>query len=140
MTPNIKKLNIEGCRTTLTNESLIQLVSRCNTLEELDLSDSSSLESSAIQAIVTNLKTTLKSISLSRCFSILPEDYLKFSAMKKLQNLNIYGMLQDHSLDFIKKKLPQLSINECLFSTIARPATGNRRNLLWEIKFPQNKI
>ena len=93
-----------------------------------------------ISTLVTHLKDTLKSISLSRCFSILPEDYLKFSAMKKLQNLNIYGMLQDHSLEFIKKRLPQLSINECLFSTIARPATGNRRNLLWEIKFPQNKI
>ena len=89
--------------------------------------------------MVDYLSKTLKSISLSRCFAILPEDYLRFSAMKKLQYLNIYGMLPDHSLDVIKKKLPHLSINECLFSTIARPATGNRRNVLWDVKFSQQK-
>ena len=66
---------------------------------------------------------------------MLPEDYLRFSAMAKLQSLNIYGMLPDHSLDVIKKRLPKVFVNECMFGTIARPATGSRKNVLWDIKF-----
>ena len=70
---------------------------------------------------------------------MLPEDYLRFSAMAKLQFLNIYGMLPDHSLDVIKKKLPKVFVNECMFGTIARPATGSRKNVLWDIKFSKEQ-
>ena len=136
LTPNIKKLNLEGCRTTLTNENILELVKRCNTLEELDISDSSTIESPAIDAIVLHLTKTLKKVSLSRCFAILPEDYVKFGAMQNLQFLNIYGMLSDIRLEVVKQQLPRIIVNDNLFSNIARPATGNRRNVLWDIKFP----
>lgn len=94
---NMSRLNIAGCRTTITDDGEIfyqqsetfhifcffnaclfpvlrKIVSRCTKLRELDLSDCTALTSDTID-IVANLQH-LEYLSLSRCYNIHVSAYL----------------------------------------------------------------
>ena len=135
LSPKIKRLSLAGCQTRLSNESLLKLVRRCNNIQELDLSDAHSFNDKAIAIIIEHLGDGLAKLSLSRCFDIHPARLLDLAAMgQQFRYLNIYGTVQDYKLDIIRKQLPRLSINETPWCSIARSASGDKRNVLWNIK------
>lgn len=74
VSPKLLRLNVAGCRKSMTDLMLFHLVQRCPDLIELDLSDCSVLSSEAINT-VCGLKS-LEYLSLSRCYNINVAAYL----------------------------------------------------------------
>lgn len=70
----LMRLNVAGCRKSMTDRMLQRLVERCVDLVELDLSDCSSLTENAIESVSTLPK--LEYLSLSRCYNIAGSAYL----------------------------------------------------------------
>lgn len=70
----LQRLNVAGCRKSMTDLMLFHLVRRCPDLIELDLSDCAVLTSDAI-GTVCGLKR-LEYLSLSRCYNIAVSAYL----------------------------------------------------------------
>ena len=110
---------------------------RCNKLLELDLSDASAISNKAVTYIIQYLSGSLRKLSLSRCFDIHPAKCLEVNMMHELKNLNIFGMLLPHKLEILKKQLPHLTVNEDHLSYIARSATGDKKNQLWDVRLWQ---
>ena len=137
LTPNLVKLSLAGCRDKIDNEDVNELVSRCNKLIELDLSDASVLNDQAVTYIIQHLSGSLRKLSLSRCFDIHPATFLGVKSMQELRNLNIFGLLLPQKLEILKKQLPNLNINEDHLCYIARSATGEKKNQLWDIRLWQ---
>ena len=137
LTPNLIKLSLAGCRDKLLDDDVYELVNRCNRLLELDLSDASAISNKAVTHIVQFLSGTLRKLSLSRCFDIHPAKFLEVNTMPQLKNLNIFGMLLPHKLEILKKQLPHLSVNEDHLCYIARSATGDKKNQLWDARLWQ---
>lgn len=133
VTPALQELNIAGCRTEMTNDHVTALVDRCSLLVELDLSDATEISCEAIRAIVNGLPE-LQHLCISRCYGIMPATFLTLSNMPSLQQLELFGVLNDNHLHVVRKKLPNLDINKQLFSTVARPTTGIRRSSIWGLK------
>lgn len=74
ISPRMQRLNLAGCRRTMSDALFAQLVKRCPGLLELDASDCASLSSEAIDS-VGDLKQ-LESLALSRCYNIPVAAYL----------------------------------------------------------------
>jgi len=136
-TPNLIKLSLAGSRDKLLDDDVYELVNRCNRLLELDLSDASAISNKAVTHIVQHLSGTLRKLSLSRCFDIHPAKFLEVNTMPQLKNLNIFGMLVPYKLEILKKQLPHLSVNEDHLCYIARSATGDKKNQLWDVRLWQ---
>lgn len=68
ITPGLLRLNIAGCRNTMTDQLLADLVARCSGLVELDISDCPKLSTDGLK-ILSNLKT-LEYLSISRCYNV----------------------------------------------------------------------
>lgn len=133
VTPSLQELNLAGCRTEMTNDHVTALVERCPRLVELDISDASEVTSEALRAIADGLPE-LQHLCLSRCYGIMPATFLLLSNMPSLQQLELFGVLNDTHLHVVRRKLPNLDINKQLFSTVARPTTGIRRTSIWGLK------
>ena len=136
-------LNIAGGRRTLIDGFVEKLVTRCNKLVSLDISDSGALTGASVDAITKHLSGSLVTLSMSRNFGVPPMRYCQLTreAFPYLEVLNIYGVLGRISLGLethIKASLSHLSINKDPFCYIARPFVQNRRNMLWDIPFPAN--
>ena len=137
VTPNLIKVSLAGSRDKLLDDDVYELVNRCNRLLELDLSDASAISNKAVTHIVQHLSGTLRKLSLSRCFDIHPAKFLEVNTMPQLKNLNIFGMLVPYKLEILKKQLPHLSVNEDHLCYIARSATGDKKNQLWDVRLWQ---
>uniref|UniRef100_A0A224YY25 S-phase kinase-associated protein 2 n=1 Tax=Rhipicephalus zambeziensis TaxID=60191 RepID=A0A224YY25_9ACAR len=133
VTAGLQELNLAGCRTEMTNDHVTALVERCPHLVELDLSDATEISGEAMHAIVNGLPE-LQHLCISRCYSIAPANFLSLSHMPSLQQLELFGVLNDNHLHVVRRKLPNLDINKQLFSTVARPTTGIRRTSIWGLK------
>lgn len=68
VTPGLLRLNIAGCRNTMTDELLAELVQRCPGLVELDVSDCPKLTTDGLK-ILAQLKD-LEYLSISRCYNV----------------------------------------------------------------------
>lgn len=53
---------------------------------------------------------------------------------KNFKYLEIFRTLTDDALAYLRAYMPEIKINTKLFSTIARPTTGNRRTAIWGLK------
>ncbi|KAG1650992.1 S-phase kinase-associated protein 2 [Nymphon striatum] len=129
----LKKLNISGLRSYLTDDGIEDLTVSCPNLEELDMSDCNELTSVSLRHITANLMH-LRFLAVSRCFSIPPNEYLMLKNVISLECLEIYGVLNEESLLTLKKCLCKININKTLFSTIARPTVAPRRTSIWGIR------
>uniref|UniRef100_A0A1B6EAF3 F-box domain-containing protein n=1 Tax=Clastoptera arizonana TaxID=38151 RepID=A0A1B6EAF3_9HEMI len=128
---DIEELNLSGCGKELLNSNIADLVSQCKSLIRLDLSDCLSITHAVIDIIINNLDD-LQELSLSRCYSIkLPHHYMKFTAMKSLKYLNLFGIFPKHLEETIKNSIHPIEFNKNKFSTIARPTVGIRRSSIW---------
>jgi len=137
LTPKLTKLSLAGCRDNLDNCDVKELVTKCNRLQVLDLSDAKQIDDLAVTYITQHLSSTLRKLSLSRCFDIHPAQLVSLNAMKELKYLNVFGLLIPDKVEVLKKRLPRLSINDDPLCYIARSSNGEKKNQLWDIKLWQ---
>nr|CAB3266091.1 S-phase kinase-associated protein 2 [Phallusia mammillata] len=131
----IQALNISGFRNTLKDHNIQALVKKCPSLREFDASDSNLLTDRSLNMLVDNLGSTLKAVNLSRCYSINPNCYLRFSAMPQLRYLDVFGVMDDASIGTLAAALPRVRVCLRPFSAVARPSPsalyGTRRRTVW---------
>lgn len=132
VTPTLLRLNIAGCRNSMTDAALLKLIDRCPDLLELDLSDCTQLSSEAMK-IVCKLKK-LEYLSLSRCYNINVTSYLQLGAIEPLQFLDIFGLLSEPALAMLQTSFPGVGINKFMHSSVARPTVGSRRTSIWGLR------
>ncbi|KAJ8681569.1 hypothetical protein QAD02_017361 [Eretmocerus hayati] len=130
--PTITRLNIAGCRKTLTDDNLRDLVARCPNLVELDLSDCTMLTINTVHSLMS--LGELEHLSLSRCYSIPTSLHLRLVQMPRLKYLDIYGLISEDLLKTYQAKCTTVEINKFLFSAVARPTVGVRRTSIWGLR------
>uniref|UniRef100_T1J5R1 F-box domain-containing protein n=1 Tax=Strigamia maritima TaxID=126957 RepID=T1J5R1_STRMM len=131
LTATIKRLNLSGFRSVLTNEVVIKIIERCTQIEELDISDSQCITHDLLDSFQKLLK--LNYLALSRCYSLRAAHFSLIN-VPCLRNLVIFGLFPEESIQALQLNLPNVIVNECLFSTIARPTVGNQCTSLWGIR------
>jgi hypothetical protein len=120
---NLDRLNMSGHREAGFDDMAVEfLVKTCPHLTELDLSDCHHVTSNSLLAIET--LRDLNTLKLSRCY--LMNDFNDLLNMRSLRNLSVVGL--DLDVD-----IPNLTVNEDLFSTVARPTVAPRRSTIWGI-------
>ncbi|KDR21087.1 S-phase kinase-associated protein 2 isoform X2 [Zootermopsis nevadensis] len=129
---SMQRINISGCRKTLTDNHLRQLVASCPDLVELDLSDCTTLTAESIN-IITNLDK-IEYLALSRCYSIAPAAYLLLSSVNSLMYLDVFNLMSEQSVANLQENLPDVDVNKFLFSSVARPTVGIRRTSIWGLR------
>ncbi|XP_074612509.1 S-phase kinase-associated protein 2-like [Acropora palmata] len=129
--PRLQQLNLSGCCETLRDDCVKQLVHSCPLLTCLDLSDSFNLTAKALEDILKLEK--LVGLSLSRCYSIPPGAFSSFSQSKSLKSLEIYGFLNSEGLEILKEELPDIAINQTIYSSIARPVGSKYSGKIWGV-------
>ncbi|XP_054937060.1 S-phase kinase-associated protein 2-like [Physeter macrocephalus] len=129
----VTQLNLSGYRKNLQRSDISALVGRCPSLVHLDLSDSVTLKSDCFPEFFQ--LNYLQHLSLGRCYDIIPETLLELGEIPTLKTLQVFGIVPDSTLQLLKEALPHLQINCSLFTTIARPTTGNKKNQeIWGIR------
>ncbi|XP_032528147.2 S-phase kinase-associated protein 2 isoform X1 [Danaus plexippus] len=127
----LSRLNISGAR-SMTDENVQALSCRCPRLLELDVSDCSRLSACSLSALLP--LTRLEHLALSRCYLLPPHALTKLSRMSSLQFVEVWGTLQHASLAALRAALPAVTINQFMFSAIARPTVGTRRTSVWGLR------
>ncbi|KAK3891774.1 hypothetical protein Pcinc_004353 [Petrolisthes cinctipes] len=130
---SLERLNISGCRSTLSDSHVRLLGDQCSGLVELDVSDGTHLTASAVSAVISSLHN-IEYLAFSRCYTIQPEAYLGLKAMPNLIYLDLYGILSESALSTLQESLPHIKINKYLFSSVARPTVGIRRTSVWGLR------
>ncbi|KAM9306165.1 S-phase kinase-associated protein 2 [Pholidichthys leucotaenia] len=132
-------LNLSGYRQTLTLDDVKVLVERCPRIQTLDLSDSTQLMADSF-AVLSQLKGLLH-LSLSRCYHIHLAALTDLGKLFPLLcTLDVFGLVQDSQLPFLKKEMPHVNINCRPFSSIARPTPATRLagssvdRTMWSVK------
>lgn len=133
MPRGVTRLNLSGCRETLNDKHVQNLVRRCSRLVELDISDALHLTGDVIESIVAHLGQ-LESLSTSRCYNIFPAAYLELTRMPSLGFFNVFGIFESTGIEELKDQLGQIEVNKFLFSSIARPTVGIKRTSLWGLR------
>ncbi|RWS26272.1 hypothetical protein B4U80_13769 [Leptotrombidium deliense] len=122
---NLLRLNLSGYRKNFSNDDIDYLTVKCSELRELNISDCTQICTKAMQFITVRLKN-LEHLHLSRCYSIVFDDY---SNCKSLKTISMFGL---STSSIICEK--QVDINKHPFSSVARPTVANRRQFMWEVK------
>ncbi|XP_009698361.1 PREDICTED: S-phase kinase-associated protein 2-like [Cariama cristata] len=109
------------------------LVERCPFLTHLDLSDSVMLKPECFQYF--HQLIFLQHLCLSRCYQISLAALVELGEIPTLKTLQVFGIVTDSSLRFLRESLPNMKINCSHFTSIARPTVGNKKNReIWGIK------
>ncbi|XP_039274081.2 S-phase kinase-associated protein 2-like [Styela clava] len=119
--PTITHLNLGGFRDTMQDGHVAEIVARCRRLQDLDVSDSNHLTSTAVDMLIHGLSDTLKGVNMSRCYSVAPDSLLRFVNMPNLQYLDVFGIMDDASVRALSDALPHVNVSMRPFSAIARP-------------------
>ncbi|XP_045615439.1 S-phase kinase-associated protein 2 isoform X2 [Procambarus clarkii] len=130
---SLERLNISGCRSTLSDTHVRLLAEQCSGLVELDISDGTQLTASAVSVIISELRH-VEYLAFSRCYNIHPDAYLELKSMPHLLYLDVYGILSESALSTLRQSLPHIQINKYLFSSVARPTVGIRRTSVWGLR------
>ncbi|XP_067677623.1 S-phase kinase-associated protein 2-like [Haliotis asinina] len=136
---SVRKLNISGCRDNITDEDVLQLCRACPYLNELDLSDSTSITCASVHHIADHL-TELEHLALSRCYHIASTTFPVLDKIGNLLALDLFGMFREDALQVVRRSMRHIEINKFPFSSIARPTTGIRRTSIWGIRVRDNKV
>ncbi|XP_049762937.1 S-phase kinase-associated protein 2 [Schistocerca cancellata] len=129
---SLQRLNISGCKKTMEDKNVEQLVNRCPDLVELDLSDCINLTDATLTAVCQLSK--IEYVACSRCYGITPAGYYQLASVTSLAYLDIFNLFQKPALAAIQLKLPNVEINKFLFSSVARPTVGIRRTSIWGLR------
>ncbi|XP_011877535.1 PREDICTED: S-phase kinase-associated protein 2 isoform X2 [Vollenhovia emeryi] len=129
---SITRLNIAGCRKTMTDENLTDLSKRCPDIIELDLSDCAMLTMQTMHNLLNFSK--LEHLSLSRCYSIPLPAYGRLAQMPRLLYLDVFGLMSESVLKSLQASCREPEINKYLYSSVARPTVGIRRTSIWGLR------
>ncbi|XP_012233129.1 S-phase kinase-associated protein 2 [Linepithema humile] len=133
MPTSITRLNIAGCRKTLTDDNIKDLSKRCPDIIELDLSDCAMLTILSVHHLLNFSK--IEHLSLSRCYSIPQSAYIRLAHMPCLMYLDVFGLMSESVLKSLQANLHQQpEINKFLYSSVARPTVGIRRTSIWGLR------
>ncbi|XP_027234734.1 S-phase kinase-associated protein 2 isoform X2 [Penaeus vannamei] len=130
---SLERLNISGCRNTLSDTHVRLLAEQSPGLVELDVSDCTQLTAASVSTIISELRHT-EYLAFSRCYTIQPDAYLELKSMPHLLYLDLYGILNESALSTLRQSLPHIQINKYLFSSVARPTVGIRRTSVWGLR------
>lgn len=136
---SVTKLNLSGCRETLQDDDILQLCNNCHSLKELDLSDATELTSKSVEHIIHKL-SGLEYLALSRCYKILPSSLVLVRHIPTILALDVFGMLKETALVWLREALTGIEVNKFPFSSIARPTTGPRRSSIWGLRVRDNVL
>lgn len=128
----LQRINLSGCRQTLTDQHVKALCERCPRLVELDVSDASLVTQTSVVFIHENLRR-LEYLAMSRCYGVQISAFLVFQKSELLY-LDVFGLLTEPMLQTLRSKLPHIEINKFFFSSVARPTVGIRRTSIWGLK------
>ena len=95
------------------------MVSRCNKITTLDISDIPFLTNNVIISILNHLKLSLRELDIMECPNIEVEKVLELESLPKLKVLN-YGSYPLDEMPALTKKLPHLMINKKMGLRIAQ--------------------
>ncbi|XP_076387670.1 S-phase kinase-associated protein 2 isoform X3 [Megachile rotundata] len=129
---SITRLNIAGCRKTMTDDNVKDLVKSCPDMVELDLSDCTMLTMSTVRCILDLSK--LEHLSLSRCYGIPPSAYVKLAYMPSLLYLDVFGLIPEPVQKTLQVTCGETQLNKFLYSSVARPTVGVRRTSIWGLR------
>ncbi|XP_076643008.1 S-phase kinase-associated protein 2 isoform X1 [Halictus rubicundus] len=129
---SVTRLNIAGCRKTMTDDSVRDLVRTCPDMVELDLSDCTMLTMNTVRNLLE--LTKIEHLSLSRCYGIPPSTYQKLSYMPSLLYLDIFGLMSEPILKNLQLGCGETQLNKFLYSSVARPTVGVRRTSIWGLR------
>lgn len=129
---SITRLNIAGCRKTITDENVKDLSKRCPDIIELDLSDCAMLTMHTVHNLLNFSK--LEHLSLSRCYSIPQSAYIRLAHMPCLLYLDVFGLMSESVLKSLQATCREPEINKYLYSSVARPTVGIRRTSIWGLR------
>jgi F-box and leucine-rich repeat protein 1 (S-phase kinase-associated protein 2) len=129
----LRSLNIAGCKEVLTYDSLHFIIGNCSNIEELDISDAKALTSPCIEMIAGHLKH-IRGLSASRCYGIVPLDYLELKNCADLKYLDVFGGMSMQASMELMELLKPVKINQRKYSYIARPTVGTRCTSIWNEK------
>ena len=59
--------------------------------------------------------------------------FSSFSQSKSLKSLEIYGFLNLEGLEILKEELPDIAINQTIYSSIARPVGSKYSGKIWGV-------
>ncbi|XP_033338576.2 S-phase kinase-associated protein 2 [Megalopta genalis] len=129
---SVTRLNVAGCRKTMTDDSIRDLVKSCPDVVELDLSDCTMLTMNSVRNLLE--LTRIEHLSLSRCYGIPPSTYQKLSYMPSLLYLDIFGLMSEQILKNLQLGCGETQLNKFLYSSVARPTVGVRRTSIWGLR------
>ncbi|GIY22915.1 s-phase kinase-associated protein 2 [Caerostris extrusa] len=129
----IERLNLSGHRDTLNDNGLIVIFNRCPNLLELDISDCPLISELALEVMVKQC-SKLRELHSSRSYHIPAYCNRHLKNLNDFKELDIFCTLTDKSLNALRKLMPEVSFNQNMFSTIARPTTGIRRTSIWGLR------
>ena len=112
LSPKVKKISLSSNIENMKDRHIETLVSRCNRITKLDLSDTE-LTDTSITSIIQHLKQSLVCLQVEDCEKMSLEKVLELKAMPKLKILT-YGFNFSRSTHttVLREKLPLLKINE----------------------------
>ena len=105
VSPKVEKV----CLDTITDKKIETLVSRCNRITKLDISEAE-LTDSSITSVIKHLKHSLEYLDIRLIPEISYEKVLELKSMSKLRILR-YGFKSWHTMA-LRKKLPHLRVNQ----------------------------
>ncbi|XP_064112761.1 S-phase kinase-associated protein 2-like [Macrobrachium nipponense] len=130
---SLERLNISGCRSTLTDSHIKLLADQAPGLVELDVSDGTQLTAAAVTTIISQLRS-VEYLAFSRCYTIQPDAYIELKMIPSLLYLDIYGILNESAIATLRQSLSRIHVNKYLFSSVARPTVGIRRTSIWGLR------
>ena len=145
LTPNIVKVSLSS--TDVSNEDIKTLVSRCNKIQELDISHTHVVIDAVVDEIILHLSSTLEKLSLTMCSSKF--SLFKLCSMPKFKNLsitpkfvngiNIHKSEMEIMIKVWKKQFPSVVIScvslhglGLIIPNIAKPML--MEETIWEIE------
>ncbi|XP_040436575.1 S-phase kinase-associated protein 2 isoform X1 [Falco naumanni] len=133
ITSKVMQLNLSGYRQNLQIQDVKTLVERCPSLTHLDLSDSVMLKPECFWYF--HQLIFLQHLCLSRCYQISPAALIELREIPTLKTLQVFGIVNDSSLQLLREMLPGMKINCSPFTSIARPTVSSKKNHeIWGIK------
>ncbi|XP_070154127.1 S-phase kinase-associated protein 2 isoform X1 [Polyergus mexicanus] len=130
---SIIRLNLAGCRKTMTDDNVKNLSRRCPDIIELDLSDCAMLTIHTVHNLLNFSR--LEHLSLSRCYSIPQSAYIRLAHLPYLLYLDVFGLMSDSVLKSLQANCREVpEINKYLYSSVARPTVGIRRTSIWGLR------
>ncbi|XP_037228886.1 S-phase kinase-associated protein 2 isoform X1 [Falco biarmicus] len=133
ITSKVMQLNLSGYRQNLQIQDVKTLVERCPSLTHLDLSDSVMLKPECFWYF--HQLIFLQHLCLSRCYQISPASLIELREIPTLKTLQVFGIVNDSSLQLLREMLPGIKINCSPFTSIARPTVSSKKNHeIWGVK------